>query len=71
MFKHLALLLEKMAHFTEFFFLGLFWYLVYIRYFKGIKLMGVVLIHGLLTAMFDETVQLFVDGRSGEVLDAH
>ena len=28
-----------------------------------------VLIHGLFTAILDETVQLFVDGRSGEVLD--
>src|SRR5690554_701984 len=64
-----SLIIRKTAHFTEFFLLGVFWYMVYAKYFKSVKLIGVVLIHGLLTAILDETVQLFVDGRSGEVFD--
>ena len=64
-----SLIIRKTAHFTEFFLLGIFWYIVYAKYFKSVKLIAVVLIHGLLTAILDETVQLFVDGRSGEVLD--
>jgi len=58
-----------MAHFTEFFLLRVFWYIIYAKYFKSVKLIAMVLIHGLFTAILDETVQLFVDGRSGEVLD--
>src|SRR5690554_7808848 len=64
-----SLIIRKMAHFTEFFLLGVFWYIIYAKYFKSVKLIGVVLIHGLLTAVLDETVQLFVDGRSGEIID--
>ena len=33
------------------------------------KLVIVVLLHGLLSAIADETIQLFVDGRSGEIGD--
>src|SRR5690554_4312580 len=64
-----SLIVRKTAHFTEFFLLGVFWYIIYAKYFKSVKLIGVVLIHGLLTAVLDETVQLFVDGRSGEIID--
>lgn len=64
-----SLIVRKTAHFTEFFLLGVFWYIIYAKYFKSVKLIGVVLIHGFFTAVLDETVQLFVDGRSGEVLD--
>lgn len=64
-----SLIIRKTAHFTEFFLLGVFWYIIYAKYFKSVKLIAMVLIHGLFTAILDETVQLFVDGRSGEVLD--
>lgn len=64
-----SLIVRKTAHFTEFFLLGVIWYIIYAKYFKSVKLIGMVLIHGLLTAVLDETVQLFVDGRSGEVID--
>lgn len=64
-----SLIIRKTAHFTEFFLLGVFWYIIYVKYFKSVKLIAMVLIHGLFTAILDETVQLFVDGRSGEVLD--
>ncbi len=61
--------IRKLAHFTEFFLLAVFWYLVYMKYFAQLKLIVVVLIHGLITAVIDETIQLFIDGRSGEVMD--
>lgn len=64
-----SLIVRKTAHFTEFFLLGVFWYIIYAKYFKSVKLIGLVLIHGFFTAVLDEMVQLFVDGRSGEVLD--
>jgi len=64
-----SFIIRKLAHFTEFFVLAAFWYLVYSKYFSKLKLIIVVLTHGLITATLDETIQLFVDGRSGELLD--
>ena len=62
-------IVRKLAHFTEFFLLGVLWYVIYMKYFNKAKLIIVVLIHGLLSAIADETIQLFVDGRSGEIRD--
>ena len=62
-------IVRKLAHFTEFFLLGVLWYVIYMKYFNKAKLIIVVLIHGLLSAIADETIQLFVDGRSGEIGD--
>ena len=53
----------------SFFLLGVLWYVIYMKYFNKAKLVIVVLIHGLLSAIADETIQLFVDGRSGEIRD--
>lgn len=64
-----SFIVRKLAHFTEFFVLAVFWYLVYMKYFSKLKLIFAVLIHGLITAIIDETMQLFIDGRSGEVRD--
>jgi len=64
-----SFIIRKLAHFSEFFLLGVFWYLVYLKYTSKSKLILIVLIHGLITAIIDETIQLFVDGRSGEVMD--
>ncbi len=64
-----SFLVRKAAHFTEFVLLGLVWFYVYAKYFNKLKLIGVVLLHGLLTGILDETIQLFVDGRSGQLTD--
>lgn len=64
-----SFIVRKLAHFTEYFVLAVFWYLVYMKYFSKLKLIFAVLIHGLITAIIDETMQLFIDGRSGEVRD--
>ena len=61
--------IRKLAHFTEFFMLAVCWYLVFAKYFSKLKLIVVVFVHGLITAILDETIQLFIDGRSGEVMD--
>jgi VanZ family protein len=61
--------IRKLAHFTEYFLLAMFWYLIYLKYFNELKLIVIVLMHGLLTAIIDETIQLFVDRRSGAVMD--
>lgn len=56
-------LLRKLAHFTEFFVLGfLLAQCLRIRISRP-------LLAGLLCALIDETVQLFVTGRSGQVRD--
>lgn len=64
-----SFIIRKLAHFTEFFIIGVFWYVIYAKYHSKIKLVLIVLLHGLLTAVIDETVQLFVEGRSGELRD--
>jgi len=64
-----SFIIRKAAHFTEFFLLGLVWYMIYSKYFNKIKLVVIVLTHGILTAILDESIQLFVSGRSGEIRD--
>lgn len=62
--------IRKMAHFTEFMMMG-FWFMlclrVYTRHF--IKHISWPLFFGLGTAVTDETIQLFVDGRGSSVKD--
>lgn len=62
--------IRKMAHFTEFMMMG-FWFMlclrVYTRHF--IKHVSWPLFFGLGTAVTDETIQLFVDGRGSSVKD--
>lgn len=61
------LFIRKLAHFTEFFVLGLVWFFFY---YKNIKCPYLVtLIHGFITASLDETIQLFVEGRVGSFMD--
>lgn len=63
-------IIRKMAHFTEFMLMG-FWFMlclrVYTRHF--IRHMSWPLFFGLTTAVTDETIQLFVDGRGSSVKD--
>lgn len=62
--------IRKMAHFTEFMMMG-FWFMlclrVYTRHF--IKHISWPLFLGLGTAVTDETIQLFVEGRGSSVKD--
>ena len=62
--------IRKLAHFTEFMMMG-FWFMlclrVYTRHF--IKHVSWPLFVGLLTAVMDETIQIFVPGRSSSTKD--
>lgn len=64
------LVVRKMAHFAEFMMMG-FWFMlclrVYTRHF--IKHVSWPLFLGLGTAVTDETIQIFVDGRGSSVKD--
>lgn len=61
-------IIRKLAHFTEYFILGLFLQLLY----KNIKHNTTyifILLHGFITACMDETIQRFIPNRSGELRD--
>ena len=60
---------RKAAHFCEFALLGFIAYFTYISYADNKKFLFTVLLFGLLIAILDETVQLFVSGRVGQVKD--
>ncbi len=64
-----SFLIRKLAHFTEYFILGLLLCILYIEIIKPNKLWLIVIIHGAITALIDETIQLFTPNRSGEVRD--
>lgn len=63
-------IVRKLAHFSEYMLEGFLLMLclrVYIRHF--FKHVSWPILGGLLTALTDETIQLFVPGRSGQVTD--
>ena len=63
-------IVRKAAHFTEFFILGILLCLDFGTYLYGfIKRFSVPSLVGLFIAFIDETIQLFVVGRSGEIRD--
>lgn len=63
-------LLRKAAHFTEYFILGTLLLKTVWEYKHMIfKVITVPLFFGLFTAVCDETIQLFSEGRSGQVSD--
>lgn len=63
-------LLRKIAHFSEFFLLGLFTTYTGITYSKKIRrFLPAVLYVGLLSAVIDEAIQYFSPGRSPQVTD--
>jgi VanZ family protein len=64
-----AFIIRKLAHFTEYFILGAIFYQVYKKYFKNKQLSLILITHGLLTAILDETLQSFIPNRSGELRD--
>ncbi|MBO7401773.1 MAG: VanZ family protein [Lachnospiraceae bacterium] len=62
--------IRKTAHFTEFAILAVLIAIAFSTIIKpGIKLALNTALSGLFAAFVDETVQLFVEGRSGEVKD--
>ncbi len=61
-------IIRKVAHFTEFFILGIFTLLV----FKDLNIKNIYfysIIFCLLIAISDESIQLFIDGRSSQIID--
>lgn len=64
-----SLLIRKLAHFTEYFILGLLWFGIYISYQKHNWLPWVVVIQGFIAACVDEIIQLYTPNRSGEFRD--
>ncbi len=64
-----SFLIRKLAHFTEYFILGLLLCILYIETIKPTKPWLIVIIHGTITASVDETIQLFTPNRSGEIRD--
>ena len=60
---------RKSAHFTEFALLGFLAVLTYLSYTNNRKFVWVIPTFGFTTAVVDEVLQLFVDGRAGAVLD--
>jgi VanZ family protein len=62
----LGLVIRKLAHFTEFFFLGIALSVYFIK--EKIEAYHVISI-GFIVALIDEFIQLFVSGRSGNAVD--
>jgi VanZ family protein len=64
--EHLSLLIRKFAHFTEFFFLGISLSIYFIK--EKIEIYHIFSL-GFIIALIDESIQLFVSGRSGNLVD--
>jgi len=62
----LSLIIRKLAHFFEFFLLGI---TLSIYLIKEKKTIYHALWIGLIIAIIDETIQLFVDGRASSIID--
>ena len=63
-------LLRKAAHFTEYWILGMnLCWLFQILKEKGIHSFTMPLLLGILTAILDESIQLYSPGRSGQITD--
>jgi len=61
---------RKMAHFTEYAILGILLISTKLSYLPYITTdIFIVLFFGLLVPVTDETIQLFIEGRSGQVTD--
>lgn len=61
-------LVRKLAHFTEFTILGVFVYKA-LYVFKVAKGLTTAVVIGFLSAVVDETIQVFIPGRSSQVSD--
>ena len=64
------LVIRKLAHFTEYFILGLLTFLALVPYTISFRQKFIVIFwFGFIFASLDETIQLFVDGRAGSIRD--
>lgn len=61
-------IIRKLAHFTEYMLLGIIFGLYYFNINKK-NYYIITIIHGLLVAIIDETIQLFIPGRAGLITD--
>jgi VanZ family protein len=61
--------IRKLAHFTEYFILGVLLFVAYQSSYQKMKLYTIIFLQGLITASIDETIQLFTPNRSGELRD--
>lgn len=61
--------IRKLAHFTEYFILGVLLFVAYQSSYQKMKLYTIIFLQGLFTASIDETIQLFTPNRSGELRD--
>ncbi len=63
-------IVRKAAHFTEYLILGILLCMDFSSYLYGaLKRFSIPALVGLFIAFIDETIQLFVEGRSGEIRD--
>lgn len=62
-------MVRKTAHFTQFFVLGMLWFLTWSQKLILSKTIKWALLFTCLTAVMDETIQLFSDGRAFSVVD--
>lgn len=68
--ENLHLIIRKGAHFSEYFILGIIVLLNYIQYMKELRyFMPFSFISCLLISIIDETIQTFIDGRAGSIVD--
>ena len=66
----LSLMIRKFAHFGQFFLLGIFWFQYLYSVLKNEKMVHwYALLFCILTAIIDESIQLFSDGRAFQVTD--
>ncbi|CCV65185.1 VanZ like family protein [Paracholeplasma brassicae] len=65
----LEFIIRKLAHFFVFFVFSILWFIYFMCSLSSKKTIKHVIGLGLLQAIIDETIQLFADGRSGEVRD--
>ncbi|MBO7085711.1 MAG: VanZ family protein [Bacilli bacterium] len=63
-------IIRKLAHFSEYFLLGIIIFLNVYQYLKEPKyFISFSIVICLLISIIDETIQTFVDGRSGSIMD--
>lgn len=69
-FQSMSIILRKTAHFTEFFILGILLNFLYESYNFAVK-HGILLtiFSGITIAILDESIQTFVEGRAGTIVD--
>jgi VanZ family protein len=65
----LEFFIRKLAHFSIFFIFSVLWFSYFSLLMPRKKTIQLVLVLGFIQAVTDETIQRFVDGRSGELRD--